>query len=120
MKVGLRILGDQAIVFGTDDFGAALFPDVGPGGYERLHALAEERREARGYRTEAVFKGLNPFLGASGANLRSLLPDGYVVVEQCLPKQDAGLYLYDPKGIQIAGPFLDSEGIVAASSLHRR
>lgn len=116
MKVGLRILGSQAVVFGTDDFGTALFPDVGPEGYNRLHELAHQRREAHGYRSDALPKRLRPFLVALGADPHVRLLDGYVVMEVSLPLKDAGLYLYDPSGNQIAGPFPDAEGIVAASA----
>ncbi|WP_182084432.1 hypothetical protein [Aureimonas sp. ME7] len=116
MKVGLRILGSQAVVFGTDDFGSALFADVGLEGYERLHELARKRRESHGYRSDALPKRMRPFLEALGADPEARLLDGYVVMEVSLPLKDAGLYLYDPSGTQIAGPFPDAEGIVAASA----
>lgn len=116
MRVGLRILGSQAVVFGTDDFGTALFPDVGPEGYDRLHELARQRREARGYRTEALQKRLRPLLEALGSDFGIPSLGGHVVLEVSLPSKDAGLYLYDPNGTQIAGPFPDAQGVVAASA----
>ncbi|KQT53302.1 hypothetical protein ASG43_19000 [Aureimonas sp. Leaf454] len=112
MQIGVKAVDGKAVVFGWDDDGAALFPDLGVEGYDRLVELVVRRRQPVGEPVPPTPRGLLLLLEAMAEGGQPL-PDLQAVVETQELYGRSTFTVHDACARAIAGPFASPADVFA-------